>query len=277
MSAVEGMGIITGGMEFPMMTLMGGYNGRGAGDLYNVTAHELAHMWIPMSLSTNERRYAWIDEGTTTFNEAEAREDFFPDNGVQPHVGDQQSYINAVLAGVEAPILRWSDYHYSSPAYGVASYPKPGALWQALRGIMGEEDFLDAYRAFYDAWAGKHPTPYDLFNFFEAAHGEDLDWFWDSFYEETWSLDHAVESVENTENGVRITVRDEGSAVMPVDLTLTLENGETLERRVPVAPWLRGQREARLTVQTSAPVERVEIDAGRYYPDTDREDNVWTR
>ena len=277
MSAVEGMGIITGGMEFPMMTLMGGYNERGARDLYNVTAHELAHMWIPMLLSTNERRYAWIDEGTTTFNEAEAREDFFSDHDVNPHVQDQASYVSAVLAGVEAPVMRWSDYHYSTASYGVASYPKPGALWQALRGIMGEEAFLEAYHEFYDAWAYKHPLPYDLFNFFEAAHGEDLDWFWDSFYEETWTLDHALASVTNTDGGVRVTVRDEGTAVMPVDLTLTLTNGEVVQRRVPVDPWLDGQREVNLTLQTSAPAERVEIDAQEYYPDTDRNDNVWTR
>lgn len=277
MSAVEGTGIMPSGMEFPMMTLMGGYNEQGANALYNVTAHELSHMWIPMTVSTNERRFAWIDEGTTTFNEAAARKDFFPDNGVQPHVADARSYIQAALAGVEAPVMRWSDYHYTSPAYGVASYPKPGALWHALRGIMGPEDFRTAYEDFYDAWAYKHPTPYDLFNFFEAAHGENLDWFWDSFYDETWTLDQAVQSVENTENGVRVTVRDRGNAVMPVDLTVTLENGETIERRVPVDPWLRGQRTARTTIQASAPAERVEIDAERYYPDTNRNNNVWTR
>lgn len=277
MSAVEGMGIIGGGMEFPMMTLMGGYNDGGAGDLYNVTAHELAHMWIPMTLSTNERRFAWIDEGATVFNEAAARKDFFPDNGTRPHVADARSYIQGALAGVEAPLMRWSDYHYTSASYGVASYPKPAALWHALRGIMGAEDFRQAYEDFYDAWAFKHPTPYDLFSFFEAAHGEGLGWFWDSFYDETWTLDQAVQSVENTDGGVRVTVRDRGNAVMPVDLTVTLANGDTLQHRVPVDPWLRGQRTTTATIQANATAERVEIDAARYYPDTDRNNNVWTR
>ncbi|PSQ80721.1 MAG: peptidase [Bacteroidetes bacterium QS_8_68_15] len=277
MSAVEGMGIITGGMEFPMMTLMGGYNDESANALYNVTAHELSHMWIPMTVSTNERRHAWMDEGLTTFNEAAARKDFFPNNDTQPHIQDQERYIGAVLAGVEAPIMRWSDYHYTSASYGMASYPKPAAMMHALRGVMGEETFRDAYQGFYDAWAYKHPMPYDLFNYFEAAHGEDLDWLWDSFFEETWALDHALQTVQNTDEGVRVTVANEGNAVMPVDLTLTLANGDTMRRRLPVDPWLNGKRTVERTIPTDAPAERVEIDAQEYYPDTDRNDNRWTR
>ena len=277
MSAVEGMNIMPSGMEFPMMTLMGGYNDESANALYNVTAHELSHMWIPMTASTNERRHAWMDEGMTTFNEAAARKDFFPDNGTQPHIQDQERYIGAVLAGVEAPILRWSDYHHSPASYGLASYPKPAAMLHALRGILGEETFREAYRGFYDSWAYKHPLPYDLFNAFEAAHGEDLDWFWDSFFEETWALDHALQTVQNTGDGVRVTVADEGNAAMPVDLTVTLANGDTVRRRIPVDPWLDGQCTVERTIQTDAPAERVEIDAQEYYPDTDRNDNLWTR
>ncbi|MGM0739614.1 MAG: M1 family metallopeptidase, partial [Bacteroidota bacterium] len=72
MTAVEGAGIIGGGMEYPMMTLMGDYNQRGAEALYSVTAHELAHMWVPMTVSTDERRYSWVDEGNTVFSTAEA-------------------------------------------------------------------------------------------------------------------------------------------------------------------------------------------------------------
>jgi hypothetical protein len=64
---------------------------------------------------------------------------------------------------------------------------------------------------------------------------------------------------------------------MPVDLTVTLANGDTLQHRVPVDPWLRGQRTTTATIQANAAAERVEIDAARYYPDTDRNNNVWTR
>src|SRR5690606_631720 len=105
MTAVEGGGIIGGGMEFPMMTLIGTYNNAGPEALYNVTAHELAHMWIPMIAANNERRYAWVDEGATTFAENQARMERFP--GQNHNLGDQQNYLQIARSGREGEILRW--------------------------------------------------------------------------------------------------------------------------------------------------------------------------
>ena len=66
---VEGADIIGGGMEFPMVTLMGTYQGRSPRALYNTASHEIGHMWIPMIVGVNEKRYAWLDEGSTSFLE----------------------------------------------------------------------------------------------------------------------------------------------------------------------------------------------------------------
>ncbi|MDX1548425.1 MAG: M1 family metallopeptidase, partial [Rhodothermales bacterium] len=193
MTAVEGAGIIGGGMEFPMMTLMGDYNARGDSALYNVTAHELAHMWIPMITGLNERRFAWMDEGATTFLENQARKDFYP--GPDHERGDRDNYLNVARAEQEGEIMRWSNFHYPGPSYGIASYSKPGTLLSTLRAVLGEETFMRGYRMFIDRWAYKHPYPYDLFNTFEDAAGRDLDWFWHSWYFETWTLDQAVAGV----------------------------------------------------------------------------------
>ncbi|MEJ2239608.1 MAG: hypothetical protein P8X82_15030, partial [Gemmatimonadales bacterium] len=66
------------GMEFPMMTLIGDYNSRSDSALYYVNAHELGHKWLPMIVNIDETRYAWMDEGTTTFDANQARKDFSP-------------------------------------------------------------------------------------------------------------------------------------------------------------------------------------------------------
>ena len=73
MTAVEGAEIIGGGMEFPMLTVIGDYNQRSDTALYSVIAHELAHMWVPMIVGNDERRRAWMDEGTTSFNTGQAK------------------------------------------------------------------------------------------------------------------------------------------------------------------------------------------------------------
>lgn len=274
MTAVEGSGIIGGGMEFPMMTLMGDYNMAGDTALYNVTAHELAHMWVPMMVNTNERRFSWLDEGTTTFNENQARRDFFP--GTDPGRADQEVYLAVAEQHLEGEIMRRSDFHYPGPAFGIASYMKPATALRALRGVLGEETFHRALQDFFDTWAFKHPYPYDFFNTFERVSGRDLDWFWRTWYYETWTLDQAVANVTTRDGRTTIVVEDQGRAPMPVDLAITLAGGETLRREIPVDVWLSGTRRTTLTLDTESPVTRVEIDPERDFPDIDRDDNVWT-
>lgn len=274
MTAVEGGGIISGGMEFPMMTLMGDYNGRTDTALYAVTAHELAHMWVPMIVGTNERRYSWIDEGTTTFNENDARADFFPSStAIQT---DRQRYLQAERAGLVEPIMRWSNFHPTSLSFGVASYPKPATLLVALRALLGEDTFNEAFHQFIDAWAYKHPYPQDFFNTFENVSGRNLDWFWHSWYYEAWTLDHAVADVATQDDGrATVTVRDLGRAFMPARLTVTRVDGSTAQHTVPVRVWLEGRTEATLDLPAGPAIERIEIDAERVFPDIDHSNNVW--
>lgn len=276
MTSVEAEDIISGGMEYPMMTIISAYTRSSDESLYGVTAHELAHMWVPMIVSVDERRFSWFDEGMTTFHEAQALKDTFPGNTAE--TSDRESYLAMARAGGEGEIMRRSDFHYSSAAFGVASYPKPSTNFVSLRAILGEATFNRAWRTFLQRWAWKHPYPWDLFNTFEEVSGEDLDWFWRTWFYETWTLDQAVGSVTEGRGGATIVIQDRGQAPMPARVTVTRENGETQTVEVPVQTWLEGTRTASLTLPAAAsPVIRVEIDAENAFPDVNRENNVWTR
>lgn len=276
MTAVEGEGIIGGGMEYPMMTLISAYTSGDDEGLYSVTAHELAHMWVPMIVSVDERRYSWLDEGMTTFHEAQARKDTFP--GTTPELDDRAGYLNLARAGGEGEIMRRSDFHYGGAAYGIASYPKPSTNFVSLRGLLGDETFNRAWRTFLQRWAWKHPYPWDFFNTVEEVSGQELDWFWRSWFYETWTLDHAVAGVTEGPRGATIVVEDRGLAVMPARLTITREDGTVQGLEVPVETWLEGRRTATVTLPSvGSPIIRVEIDAENAFPDIARDNNVWTR
>jgi Peptidase family M1 domain len=276
MTAVEGEGIIGGGMEYPMMTLISAYTSAGDSALYSVTAHELAHMWVPMIVSVDERRYSWLDEGMTTFHEAQARKDTFP--GSAAEMEDRTSYLNTARAGAEGEIMRRSDFHYTGGAFGTASYPKPSTNFVSLRGLLGEATFTRAWQTFQQRWAWKHPYPWDFFNTVEEVSGQELDWFWRTWFYETWTLDQAVAGVTEARGGATITIEDRGLAPMPARVTVTRENGDTQRLEVPVQTWLEGRRTATLTLPAaSSPVIRVEIDAENAFPDIDRANNLWTR
>ncbi|HSG48729.1 MAG TPA: M1 family metallopeptidase [Longimicrobiales bacterium] len=273
MTSVEGGDIIGGGMEFPMLTLIGDYRGRTPQDLYNVTSHELAHMWIPMVVGTNEKRYAWMDEGSTTFLENESRYEYWP--GTDAHALEREVYLAAARAEAEEPLMRHGD-HYQAGGYGVASYSKPGTLLGTLRGLLGEETFLRAYRAFIRDWAFQHPTPWDLFNTFEREAALELDWFWQAFFYETWVLDQAVAGVETGPAGSVIRIQDRGFAPMPATVHVETASGSLLEREIPLERWLAGETVVEIRIPAAAgPVVRVEIDPRGVYPDVDRGNNVW--
>jgi hypothetical protein len=269
MTTVEGP--IGGGMEYPMITLIGDPTSSEA--LFGVTYHEISHMWVPMVVGTNEKAYAWLDEGTTTFNETEGRNDFYPD---QDAWARSEHYYYRFATSVDVPSMRHADrYPVDGPARYVASYDKPGVMLHALRTILGEETFFEAYRTYTERWAYKHPTPYDFFNTFEDVAERELDWFWRGAFYESWTMDHAIESVEQTEDGVVVTVVDRGLLPMPVLLQATYEDGRTVERRVGVDPWMSGKRTIDVTLDTGT-VTQVTLNPGNTFPDLNRRNNVWT-
>jgi hypothetical protein len=275
MTSVEGADIIGGGMEYPMITVMGSYNNLGAQRLYGVTAHEFAHMWIPMIVSTNERRYTWMDEGFTTFNTHQANVDRYP--GEFDNFEVFHSYLNIAGTDMEGPMMRWSDFHYPGPAYGVASYPKPASVLTALQGLLGKELFREAYLTFIDEWAYKHPYPWDFFHTIERVADRDLGWFWRSWYYETWILNQSIGEVEDHGDSVTVEIIDLGEVPMPVKLLIELEDGTYIHEEIDESYWLQGKRSVRATFETGQPVERIEIDPDLLFPDADRSYNTWEK
>jgi len=273
MSSIEGDGIIGGGMEFPMLTLIGSYQGREAAGLYGVTVHELAHMWTPLILGSNEKRHAWMDEGFATYLANRGEMDFLPEPG-DPEVGSRDGYLRTAAAEAEGAMMRHGDYY--EVGYGTASYAKPATMLVTLRNLLGAEVFEGAVRTYMQEWAFKNPSPWDFFNTMERAAGTDLDWFWGPWYYETWVLDHAVGGVETGPAGPVITIQDRGFVPMPVPVQIRTSGAGTLERTVPVSHWLTGATSYKLSLPAEAgEVLEVTIDPEALFPDIDRGNNVW--
>ena len=287
MTAVEG--IITGGMEYPMMTLIGG--DRTDPSLFSVTYHEIGHMWFPMMVGSNEKAYTWMDEGLTSFNTNEGIAAFFDGSSEgRPKIEawDRRRQSHYLLAGTGYAVapMRHNDRYpigggtsdvdpVGGRARGVASYSTPAVALHALRGIYGEAAFFDAYREYGRRWRNAHPYPYDLFNTFENRLGQDLDWFWTPTFFDTWTVDHAVADVGRTDDGaVAVVIEDQGMAPMPALVRVTYADGRTEDRRVGVETWLAGETRAALGFSPGE-VARVEVDPDGYVFDADRSDNVW--
>jgi hypothetical protein len=274
MTALEGP-VSCSGMEYPMLTCIGGP--RDTLSLYSVQIHETAHMWFPMQVGSDERRYAWQDEGLTRFNQAQGMQAYF--KGFDRERIARESYLALARTDSEVPLMRHGDqYPYGSPAYGVATYDKMATNLVSLRAMMGNEAFLSSYRTYGLRWLYKHPTQYDFFNTFNSLGGQDLSWFWRTWWYETWTLDQAIASV--TPSGadkLSVTIEDHGLAIMPVRLAITRADGRVERQAIPADVWLTGMRRHTITVAALPAVTAIEIDPEQAFPDIDRSNNRWPK
>src|SRR5205085_3876999 len=95
----------------------------------------------------------------------------------------------------------------------------------SLRALLGDTAFLSSYRTYGLRWQYKHPTQYDFFNSFNTSVGQDLSWFWRTWWYETWTLDQAIASATIIGDKLVVTIEDRGLAPMPVRLTVTRADG----------------------------------------------------
>ncbi len=196
-----------GGMEYPMITF-NGYRPKAISEeereglvasapeatykrsikhgLIGVIIHEIGHIYFPMTVNSDERRWTWMDEGINSFlqyvAEAEWEEDF--------HISyDQPSILDAIggymVSENQVPIMTQSD---SVLQFGPNAYTKPAAALVVLREtVMGRELFDYAFKEHARRWKFKRPTPADFFRTMEDASAVDLDWFWRGWF---YSTDH---------------------------------------------------------------------------------------
>ncbi|HZN96169.1 MAG TPA: M1 family metallopeptidase, partial [Gemmatimonadales bacterium] len=264
---------IEGGMEYPMIVFC--HNRTEGPALFSVTDHEIGHTWFPMVVGNNERLYAWMDEGLNTFMNYYNWEKKYP--GAYNRRGNPGLYIPFAISGREEPIMTPADRIFGN--LSVTAYTKPGLGLILLRDrIVGKERFDPAFREYIRRWAYKHPTPADFFRTIEDGVGEDLSWFWRSWFYTTEQLDQAVDSVRVADSaGVvtsRVYLRSAGAMPMPVELDLRLEDGTAQHLSLPVEIWYRGTQYT-LLVPGPKRVAGASIDARNVYPDVRRENNAW--
>jgi len=276
MTSMEGV-ISGGGMEYPMVTLMQPWADTLslAGDLM----HETGHMWFPMQVGSDEKRFPWMDEGLTQFDVAQGMRVLYgePRAGGRPNdsePGQRRLYLARARAGLEHRLMQHGD-RYPRSLYFIMQYDKTAQVLAALRAVLGPETFLEAYREYGHRWLNRHPQPFDFFNTFADVAGRDLSWFWSTWFYHGWSLDQAVAGAQTEGDSTTITIEDRGLAPMPVALAVTRGDGTTERIDVPVDVWLHGARRYRLRVASRPAVVRVEIDPDGAFPDVDRSNQIW--
>jgi len=232
-------------------------------------------MWFPMMVGSDEKRYAWMDEGFTQYDQSQAMAAFF--KGFDDEARNREYYLRSAEAGYEEDMMKPADRYGNDQTYGVAAYWKPASVLVALRQVLGRETFEKAFREYGQRWLGKHPTPWDFWNTFDDVTGQDLSWFWREWFFETWRLDQALDTVRTEGDSAAIVIENRGKIVMPVPLAITREGGSVDRVAVPVNVWFTGEKRYTLKVAAKPTITRVEIDPAHEFPEINRGAEIWNR
>ena len=188
------------GMEYPMICFNPGraekdgtYTEAAKKSAISVIIHEVGHNYFPMIINSDERQWAWFDEGLNSFVQFLSESEW--DNNYQSWFGPANQitdYMSLPKDQLE-PIMTNSE---NIVDYFNNAYSKPATALNILREtIMGRELFDFAFQEYCRRWAFKHPTPADFFRTMEDASSMDLDWFWKGWFYTTDAVDISLDSI----------------------------------------------------------------------------------
>ena len=271
-SAVEGP---VSGVEYPMLAMEA--KGQDGPDLFGVVTHEIGHNWYPMIVGSDERRYAWMDEGFNTFINTFAEEGFWNRDDSEVRKRERELVIKVDQTPAAQPIMTPANRYKTRENLLSLAYKKPSIVLLALRDkVLLPAVFDSAFREYTRRWSFKHPQPADFFRTVEAVSGRDLSWFWRGFFYTTAALDQSVETVKQAEGTTQITVANLGDAVMPVELELSFEDGTTELVKLPVEIWYSGNRYV-YENRSGKPILSARVNPDGTFPDAIPTNDAWRR
>lgn len=188
------------GMEFPMISFNGGrpINGeiteQARRGMTSTIIHEVGHNWFPMIVSSDERKWMWMDEGLNTFLHQRTLAERYPQwshttpSSIVPFMKGDKSILRPTMTNSDYDLLNQMGNNY---------YQKPTVGLQMLRNtIVGKELFDKAFKEYANRWKYKHPNPSDLFRTLEDGTAVDLDWFWKGWFYTTDNVDIELADVK---------------------------------------------------------------------------------
>jgi aminopeptidase N len=294
------------GMEYPMLTLDGGFDPNYRG----LFAHEVGHNWFFGMVGNNETYRAFMDEGFTQFltnwayekidgkeiisdepDSKYVREFTHPDYARNSEV--YTSYMMDAIKGEETNISKHSNDFNTALRHGGGYrqvYFKTAVMLYNLQYVLGDELFLNAMKHYFSQWKVAHPYPEDFRSSIIQYTHVDLNWFFDEWLETSKTVDYKIESVkaQNLPGEYTISLSRKGQSQMPIDLSITDQNDSVHKFHIPntwfvkktdatILPkwfgWDKIQPAYEATVKIPEGIKKVVIDPTNRLADVDMRNN----
>ncbi len=240
------------GMEYPMLTLDGGYDP----DFISLFIHEISHNWFFGMVGTNETYRSCMDEGFTQFYTSDTYENmigrneykYVPKKGyvakyTKPSLIRESEvynrYYNSVAKGEENTLNTHSDGYNGAirqgGGYGIV-YSKMATMLYNLEYVLGDSLFDAAMQHYFSQWKMAHPYMDDFRNSIIQFTKVDLNWFFDEWLETSKTIDYKVGKVKlvnRKTHEYEITFKRKGSMQMPIDFSVSTHDSGIINYHIP--------------------------------------------
>ena len=249
------------GMEYPMLTLDGGYDPSYRG----LFIHEVGHNWFFGQVGNNETYRAALDEGFTQFLTSYGAEKIEGDTVIQnlPRSKYKQryrkknltryrnvyfGYLRDAMKNKDPQLNTHSDAFNGALGHGGGYghvYYKTATMLYNLQYVLGDELFIASMQNYFSEWKIAHPYFEDFRNSIINYTKVDLNWFFDQWLETTKSIDYGIKSIQRgtEENEFIITFKRNGRMQMPIDFNVKARNGKTATYHIPNT-WFEKETDA---------------------------------
>ncbi len=256
-----------GGMETPMMANNGDPDNEA--DSYATLFHEISHSYFPFFLGTNERKYAWMDEGWAAFLPIGFMQKYYPEYYYFKRVMHRFEGLSGSEKEVTLMTLSYQIGDYNS--YRIHAYNRSAMAYYYLQDALGDSVFKLALRAYIERWNGKHPIPYDFFNTFSNVTGQDLGWFFKPWF---FNRSYADLGIKKVTLDNQVVVENYGGLPLPVKLLTEFTDGSKEEIVKRTSVWNSGNQAVVVQFEKGKKIKRVVL-GDELTPDTNDENNVF--
>ena len=215
------------GMEYPMITLDGGYYP----SHQSLIAHEVGHNWFFGMVGSNETYRAALDEGFTQFLTAWCMRKLTKES--QPELKRAfAGYMDDAIDGTDEILETHSNDFHSATGHGGGYkhvYYKTASMLYNLQYYLGDSVFLEAMKNYVEQWKFCHPYIEDFRNSIIQSTQTDLNTFFDQWFQTNKAADYSIKRITPLKqaNYYRVTLQRNGKMVMPVDLDFLISPNTT--------------------------------------------------
>lgn len=280
-----------GGMEYPMATVIGEV--RSAQELDLVIAHEVGHNWLYGILGSNERSYAWMDEGINSFYEDEYMDVRYPGahfgggisagflgklldiQNIPRRFEKEIAYLFCAMNNSDQP-LSTSAEKFTGMNYGGIVYSKTAFMLRYLQAYLNRDGangrFDSLMHRYFEQWKFKHPKPEDFTNAIQESCRENLDWFFKDLLNTNKKIDYKVRALKKNPDGSYILKLKNHKGIEGPIAIGNFDKKENVDS-VKSLIWIEGFKDE-IDIQVPASEKDfIGIDPGRRMPDINRNNN----